>query len=81
MKTESIPHEPMKGLLATMAIQCTCPDAGTIGSFLFSGESWRNSGSRVTPVFHDLYEAYQWMQANGWEGVQSDEPTGRYRKL
>lgn len=56
MKTETIPHQPFRGLIARVAIQCTCPDTGHTGTFLFSGETWRAKGSRVSPVYDDCYE-------------------------
>jgi hypothetical protein len=66
MKTET-PHSPCTGLIARVAIQCACPDTGEIGSFLYSGETPRAKGSRVTPVYADLAGLFaatrgQWAQ-------------------
>ncbi len=60
MKTDIIPAPlPLeRGLIARLAIQCTCPDTGHTGSFLFTGPTHRASQSRVSPVFHDLYEMF-----------------------
>jgi hypothetical protein len=71
----AIPHcLPLaNGLLASMAIQCQCPDTGEIGTFLFTGESHRGSGSRVTPVM-DVYELFQWMRENGWSQIGHGSP-------
>lgn len=60
--TEQKPH----GTIAREAIQCVCPDTGALGSFLFTGESHRNKGSRVSPVCADLAELYIWARENGW---------------
>lgn len=78
MKTPSLPHTPYSGLIARTAIQCVCPDTGKTGSFLFSGESHRNKGSRVTPVFNDLTALYQFLNFNDWIPANINYPTGAY---
>jgi hypothetical protein len=45
---------------ARLAIQCHCPETGAEGSFLFTGESHRTPGSRVSPVFPGLVELFNW---------------------
>lgn len=70
MITTAIPHSlPIpRGLFARVAVQCTCPDTGATGSFLFTGESHRTSCSRVTPVYADLAEMFPAIRAD-WEQV------------
>lgn len=77
MKATTI--EKPTGTLAYLAIQCTCPDTQQTGSFLFTGETHRNPDSRVSPVFDDCVELFQWCNANGWKRAYSghDAP---YRK-
>ncbi len=62
MKTET----KAEGTIARTAIQCTCPDTGKTGSFLYTGTSHRESGSRVSPVCRDLAELYTWTAENDW---------------
>lgn len=59
--------KPITGTIAREAIQCVCPDTGETGSFLFTGESHRNPGSRVSPIFSGLAGVFEWANANGWE--------------
>lgn len=68
MKTATIPHKAPKGLIAQIAISCRCPDTGIEGSFLFSGETWRAKGSRVSPVYDDLAELFPAVCAD-WEQI------------
>lgn len=70
MKTETLPHIPINGLVAKLAIQCNCPDTGAIGSFLFAGESHKSKHSRVTPVYSDLAELFPAVKAAGWTEVK-----------
>jgi hypothetical protein len=57
------------GLLADVAVQCPDPETGKTGSWLFAGESVKASGARVSPVFIDCYELFQWALRNKWEGI------------
>ncbi|HSS99163.1 MAG TPA: hypothetical protein VLK33_19145 [Terriglobales bacterium] len=69
MKTDKIFHGPIfKGTIARVAIQCDCPDTGLTGSFLFTGESHKTKGSRVTPVYDDLAELFPAVKAD-WSEV------------
>lgn len=52
---------------ASVAIQCTDPETGTVGTFLFVGSSWSDVGARISPVFAGLPEAYQWAEQNQWK--------------
>ena len=58
MKTASIPRTGVihKGTHAQLAVQCLCPDTGLEGTFLFTGDSHRIKGSRVSPIFEDVAE-------------------------
>ncbi len=69
MRDASIPNQNQpKGLIARLAIQCPCPDTGVKGSFLFSGESYQNRQSRVTPVYNGLAELFAKAQEK-WEEI------------
>lgn len=65
----NIPHTPYDGLIARTATQCACPNSGETGSFLYSGDSHKEKGSRVTPVCADLCELYAYLRENRWESV------------
>ncbi len=82
MKTSVIPHSlPLpRGLIARVAIQCTCPDTGATGSFLFSGESHRNKLSRVSPVYDDLAELFPAVRAE-WQEVTDGNCGNGYTKI
>ena len=69
MKTlnESIPHIPVSGTIAKLAIQCVCPDTGKTGCFLFTGESHRTKHSRVTPIYSDLLAMFIDLKTDGSE--------------
>lgn len=74
MSTETDMNTPLieprtRGTIARPAIQCVEPVSAKEGCFLFTGDSHRETGSAVSPVFDDLYELFQWCQANGWKGV------------
>jgi hypothetical protein len=59
MKTQTLYRStPVRGTIARLAIQCDCPDSGLTGSFLFTGESHKTKGSRVSPVYDDLAELF-----------------------
>ncbi len=80
MKNTTIPHGPIfKGTIARLAIQCDCPDTGETGSFLFTGESHRAKGSRVTPVYDDLSELFPAVRAE-WEEVTSGNAGDAFTK-
>lgn len=65
-----------RGTIARLAIQCTCPDSGAIGCFLFTGDSHRTPGMRCTPVM-DQVELYKYVKAQGWKEVsQGQRPAG-----
>ena len=71
MKTQVIPRSTpiFTGTIARLAIQCICPDTGEKGSFLFTGESHFNKGSRVTPVYEDLQELFSSVKPD-WREIQ-----------
>lgn len=52
---------------AKYTIQCTCPDTGKTGDWLFSGDDHREKGTQISPVFTGLTELFGWMKRNGWE--------------
>lgn len=59
------------GLIASAAQICVDPETGATGSFFFSGDSHRTLGSRVSPVFADTHELFQWAIDSGlWESVR-----------
>jgi len=79
MNAQTLPHIPYNGLIARVCMQCTCPDSGKVGTFLYSGETWRNKGSRVTPVFADLVALVQHCDMGGWQIIKDDShPLGTY---
>lgn len=80
MKNTSIPHKSVKGLVARLAIQCVCPDTGVAGSFLFSGESYQQKGSRVTPVYDTLSELFPAVKADWQEVVPGNSGYGFIRR-
>jgi hypothetical protein len=55
-----------RGLHARSVIQCVEPDTGEIGCWLFTGDSHREPGSRVSPVFSDCLELFTWCRRNNW---------------
>lgn len=62
-----------RGTISRVAICCNCPDTRERGDFLFTGESHREKGARVSPVFPDLGALYDWCNANGWkQATQGD---------
>ena len=79
MNTIPYPLPLPRGLIARVAIQCTCPDTGAVGSFLFTGESHRTSCSRVTRVFADLAELFPAVRAD-WEEVTPGNSGNGYTK-
>lgn len=69
MNSTAIPHpSPVRGTIARVAVQCVCPDTGLTGSFLFTGETHRNPGSRVTPVYPDCASLFIASRAE-WESI------------
>jgi hypothetical protein len=68
MKTIFKINKPAQGVLASLATQCTCPDTGLTGSFLFTGESHRNPGSRVSEVYPGLAELFPAIKRD-WETI------------
>lgn len=74
MKITTIPrHTPIyKGTIARVAIQCECPDTGLTGSFLFTGESHKTKGSRVSPIYDDLAELFPAVKAHWQEVVEGN---------
>ena len=81
MKTDSIPHSlPLpRGLIARVAIHCVCPDTGDEGCFLYSGESHRTKGSRVSLVYPDLAALFQAVRSD-WQEVQDGNCAYGYTK-
>ena len=75
-KGQETPRKVFQGTLAQVAIQCIDPETGMTGSWLFTGLSHRELGSRVTPVFADVYDLTQNLKGQ-WESVT----LGHYRKL
>lgn len=69
-----------KGTIAKLAIQCTDPDSGEVGCFLFTGDSHRIEGSRCSPVFDDLVPLFNWTKDNAWE-ERSIGVAMHYRKI
>ena len=59
---------PVKGTIARVAINCDCPDTGITGDFLYTGESHRTKGSRVSPVYDDLFELFPAVLTD-WEEI------------
>lgn len=55
------------GLLATYTVQCTFPETGETGCWLFSGEDHKKEGTAISPFFKDLGEFFKWCYANEWE--------------
>lgn len=68
------------GLLCKIAVQCVDPETGIVGDFLFAGESHREKGARVSPVYDDLSELYRWMAASKYEHTSGYLSTSVYRK-
>lgn len=62
-----------RGLLASVAIQCTEPESGKTGSFLFIGDSHKGKDAAVSPVFADTMALHKWCSENGWRSI-----AGRY---
>lgn len=56
-----------KGLIARTTTQCIDPETGETGCWLYTGESHRITGSRISPLFPDLYPLFQWLDKNQWE--------------
>lgn len=69
MKTKYLP----KGLMASVAIQCTHPD-GSTGSFLYTAENHRDPENVISPCFPSSYELHHWAIRNSWECIRD-----RYR--
>ena len=65
-----------KGLICRLAMQCADPETGLVGDWLFAGDSWRDKGARVSPLFGDCVPVFRWAKAAGWEQVGD-----AYRKL
>lgn len=55
-------QESSTGTRAYLAIQCQCPNTEEVGDFLFVGDSPRIKGSRVTPIFVNLQELYNYIR-------------------
>ena len=55
-----------KGLLADYCIQCTNPENGKVGTWLFIGGEGHKKGKRISPFFPDLLPFFEWAQENGW---------------
>lgn len=53
-------------MTAKYTVQCTHPDTGETGCWLFAGESHRQPGSALCPVMPDLLALFRWMHQNGW---------------
>ncbi|MFO0253748.1 MAG: hypothetical protein ACK52V_06500 [Betaproteobacteria bacterium] len=53
--------------LMNYTIQCTDVVSGKIGCFLFDIPHYQRTGKfkAISPVFPDLYEFFQWDNANG----------------
>lgn len=70
---ETIHPEPLRplfrGTICRIACQCTDPETGIVGDWLFTGDDWREAGSRVTPVFDSFYELCQWTNRGRWAQV------------
>lgn len=55
-----------KGTVASMAMQCDYPINGKTGTFLYTGESHKDSGAIVSPLFDSVYDLVQWTKSNEW---------------
>jgi hypothetical protein len=58
-----------QGLLANIAIQCTDPRSGQIGTFLFLGESHKDKDSIISPLCADSWALHRWCKDNGWRSI------------
>jgi len=45
--------------------QCTHPETGKTGCWLFDGDSHRKPGTTLSPVFPDLMNLYDWLGKQG----------------
>jgi hypothetical protein len=52
---------------ARIAVQCSHPDTGEVGSFLYKGGDPKSPGCVVSPVFASLTLLFPWAKANGFE--------------
>lgn len=68
-----IPH----GTLATRTIQCTHPDTGETGDWLFICGDHRAKERSVSPCFSELFDLYRWAKENNWEELGQ----GRFRYI
>jgi hypothetical protein len=50
--------------------QCTHPDTGRTGCWLFAGSSHRARRSAVSPVFSSLSDLFAWMDSNGFRRIE-----------
>lgn len=64
-KTDKI----FNGTVGRTAIQCIDPRSGKKGSWLYRGDNHLDATAIVSPLCADLYELFQWAQANGWKSV------------
>lgn len=67
-------HTIPKGTRARLAMQCTCPDTGKTGDFLFLGESHRTPGTRVTIVY-PTFANFLWEELRDWQQIPGDATT------
>jgi hypothetical protein len=59
--------QPKIGTIAQVAIQCRNPCTEETGTFLFTGNSHRNTSSVVSPTFSDIWELFKWTKNHDWK--------------
>ncbi len=64
---------------AQYTIQCTHPETGRQGCWIFRGDTHRAAGTSLSPFFPDLLDLFRWFRLNGWE-LSSHAPTGCIQK-
>ena len=66
--TQGITHtQPKPGCEAKIATCCECPDTGIEGCFLYTGESHRTQGSRVSEIHPNLASLFPAIRILGWK--------------
>lgn len=58
--------KPEPGCQAKAAICCICPDTGIEGCFLYTGESHRIPGTRVSEIHGSLAGLFPAIKLSGW---------------
>jgi len=55
---------------ANLACQCTDPETGKTGDWLFVGPDFREPGTRISDVFSDFIGLVDWARGNRWVVVR-----------